>query len=326
MSGGSGEKSPLQSAPTRTNVMFKNLEYSYCTTCHGTMVPLGLEPRPEEYVQHLVSIFDEVARVLKSTGTAWINLGDSYQDKQLLGVPWLFAFEMKRRGWILRRDIIWSKPNPMPESTRDRCTTSHEYIFMFSKNQSYFYDGDSIREEHTSAPIKGWVPVRGVYGEGVKGTKGPAGWHELGRNKRSVWTIPVQAYEGAHFATYPRQLAATCITAGTPPQGVVLDPFMGSGTTADVARSLGRRAVGIELNEEYCALIVNRTKQLSLLADVPEESAAQEQPPETTTSHGECEVVYAPRLVQGEKRSDTQSSTELPADVSGVLFHDGLPL
>lgn len=299
MTGGSGELSPLQSS--RTTVMFDHLEFSHCQQCGGTLVPLGLEPNPEMYTQHLASIFDQITGSLKSTGTVWVNLGDSYQNKQLLGVPWMFAFEMQRRGWYLRRDIIWSKPNPMPESARDRCTTAHEYIFQFSQQPTYFYDADAIREPHTSAPIEGWEPVRGAYGEGVKGTKGPAGWHELGRNKRSVWTIPVQAYEGAHFATYPRELVALCIKAGSKLGDVVLDPFMGSGTTAEVARSLGRGSVGIELSKTYCDLIVQRTQQLSL-----------EAPNGTQTS-----------MVSGETGPDSQGGTEGAAHIPGVLQSDG---
>lgn len=191
--------------------------------------------------------------------------GDSgVKEKDLVGVPWMLAFSLRGDGWWLRRDIIWSKPNPMPESPTDRCTTAHEYIFHMTKSKHYFYDADKIREPHTTPVIAGWQPERGVYGEGVKGTKGPAGWHELGRNKRSVWEIPVRAFAEAHFATYPPKLVATCIQAGCPDGGTVLDPFSGSGTTCKVARQHGMKSIGIELNPEYCQMQKNQMSQLSL--------------------------------------------------------------
>lgn len=277
MTGGTGEKSPLQRVESRKTVMFDNSEFKHCRVCGGWMVPLGLEPTPELFVEHLADIFNQVQRVLKDTGNVFVNLGDSYHEKNLVGVPWLFAFEMKKRGWVLRRDNIWSKPNPMPESCTDRTTTAHEYIFHFTKRASgYYYNADAIREPHTSEVIQDWTPVRGVYGDGVKGTKGPAGWHEMGRNKRSVWEIPVQPYEEAHFATYPQKLVETCILSGTQMGAVVLDPFMGSGTTAFVARRLGRRSVGIELNPEYCKLITKRTQQLGLEFDARQEAPHSE--------------------------------------------------
>lgn len=265
MTGGTGEKSPLQKVDARKTVMFKDREFHLCRKCGRWRVPLGLEVTPYLFVDHLIMVFSEIHRVLKDTGNCFVNLGDSYINKDLVGIPWLFALEMKTAGWILRRDNIWSKPNPMPESCTDRTTTAHEYIFHFTKmREGYFYDVDAIREPHTSQVIDSWEPVRGVYGDGVKGTKGPAGWNEKGRNKRSVWEIPVQPYEEAHFATYPQELVETCIKAGAPLGGVVLDPFMGSGTTAFVARRLGRNSVGIELNPEYCELIKRRTQQLGL--------------------------------------------------------------
>lgn len=294
MSGGHGEKSPLQSARTREAVMFDSLEFRHCRFCGGWMVPLGLEHTPELFVEHLVMVFNEIRRVLKDTGTVWVNLGDTYSEKQLVGVPWMFAFAMKKEGWILRRDNIWSKPNPMPESATDRTTTAHEYFFHFSKLHEYYYDADSIREPHTTQIIEGWVPTRGVYGEGVKGTKGPAGWHQLGRNKRSVWEIPVQPYEEAHFATYPPKLISPIIQAACPQGGTVLDPFIGSGTTAQVARELGRKTVGIELNLEYCSIISKRTQQQGLL-----------------------------NVLESETSKTPHSGTEATGHIPGVLSDDG---
>lgn len=263
--GGTGEKSPLQKVDSRTAVMFKGRDFKHCRVCGGWLVPLGLEHTPELFVEHLIMVFSEVHRVLKASGNCFVNLGDTYYEQDLVGIPWMFAFAMKKAGWILRRDNIWSKPNPMPESCTNRTTTAHEYVFHFTKVKAgYFYDVDAVREPHTTQIIEGWEPVRGVYGDGVKGTKGPAGWNEKGRNKRSVWEIPVQPYSEAHFATYPQELVETCIKAGSPEGGVVLDPFMGSGTTAFVARRLGRRSIGVELNREYCELISRRTQQLGL--------------------------------------------------------------
>lgn len=271
--GGTGEKSPLQKNATRKAVMFTNRVFCRCSKCGGQLVPLGLEATAEEFVDHLIMVFSEIHRVLKSTGNCWVNLGDSHSNKDLIGVPWMFAFGMKDAGWILRQCNIWNKPNPMPESCTDRTTTAHEYLFHFTKiREGYWYDADAIREPHTTEVIEGWEPVRGVYGDGIKATKGPAGWNEKGRNKRSVWEIPVQPYKEAHFATYPTKLVEPCIKAGCPTGGVVLDPFMGSGTTAFVSRNLGRKSVGIELNEEYCRIIAGRTRQLSL---VPEEEDTQ---------------------------------------------------
>ena len=229
---------------------------------------IGLEQSPEEYVNQLVEVFNGVRDCLTDDGTLWVNIGDGYynyksgtgeyakqsfakgrqdlpyknpkranklegyKDKDLIGAPWMFAFAMRADGWWLRQDIIWSKPNPMPESVRDRCTKSHEYMFLFSKSRDYYFDVDSIK-----------IPT--VDGEGLK-------------RKKSVWDIKIKPYKGAHFAVYPSELIEPCILAGSEKGDVVLDPFMGSGTTAMVAKSLGRNYIGCELHEDYGKLIQKR--------------------------------------------------------------------
>ena len=224
---------------------------------------IGLEDTPEEYINNLVNIFRSVRNCLSDDGTLWVNIGDSYynyrpgkgqalvqqtvatnkqdlpdkcarrgnkleglKEKDLIGIPWMLAFALRADGWYLRQDIIWNKPNPMPESVRDRCTKSHEYIFLLSKNQNYYFDVDVIKE-----------PTR---------------------RKRSVWNINKKPYKGSHFAVFPPELITPCILAGSEKNDIVLDPFMGSGTTAMVARDLGRHYIGCELHEEYNDLIQQR--------------------------------------------------------------------
>ena len=274
---------------------------------------LGLEPSMEAYIASLVDVFELIRAVLSDQGTLWLNLGDSYvaqrkgpggkdkstpsnpdapkrahtdsfflrysrrswlRRKNLIGLPWRVAFALQSRGWILRDCIIWNKPNPLPESVRDRCTKSHEYIFMLTKGPKYYYDNEAIsepRQTDSDKPVGGWK-----YGEGshdtvehnrpVDGTgskysykdakKKPAGPR---RNRRTVWTIPTEPYGERHFATFPTGVAAPCILAGTPPGGVVLDPFMGTGTVAAVAKTLGRHWLGVEINEaDYRPLIEKR--------------------------------------------------------------------
>jgi len=269
---------------------------------------LGLEPTPEAYVENMVEVFREVRRVLRSDGTAWVNLGDSYwnggaekrdgghgfvdggkpkleaakgallearsttnlrlRPKDLVGIPWRVAFALQADGWYLRSDIIWSKPNPMPESVTDRPTKAHEYLFLLAKSPRYFYDADAIREPHVG-PLHspGNKPKFGEVQRNDFGTdRMDATWgNAAGRNKRSVWEIATESYPEAHFATFPQALVEPCIKAGCPEGGTVLDPFMGSGTTALVARRLGRRSIGIELNPAYAELAAKRLSQLSLL-------------------------------------------------------------
>ncbi len=344
---------------------------------------LGLEPTPDEYVASMVAVFREVRRVLRADGTLWLNIGDSYsgsgrgpsamnpaqemwnasvpaglKPKDLVGIPWRLAFALQADGWYLRSDIIWAKPNPMPESVTDRPTKAHEYLFLLTKSPRYFYDADAIREAHS--PDMRAVTTRTVsngshanYQE-FGHEEGRERWPNGGRNKRSVWEIATEAYPDAHFATFPQALVEPCIKAGTSEHGccpecgapwvrileksgavknrdygeeayaantgrkrtnstlngtpptsetigwrpnclcppiekgvlpdrlpryetpipaVVLDPFLGSGTTAQVARRLGRRSIGIELNPEYAKLAAKRLQQQTLFACVVDESA-----------------------------------------------------
>lgn len=256
---------------------------------YGVDGQIGLEQTPEEYVTKMVEVFREVRRVLRNDGTLWLNLGDSYgKGKQLLGIPWKVAFALQADGWYLRQDIIWSKSNPMPESVRDRCTKSHEYIFLLSKSQRYYYNNDAIREPHTGEAAKavavGFKEVgqRGINSSVRRGLtdgqstqfskKGHSGYfgadgkcllNPLGKNKRSVWNVPTQSVKGAHFATFPPALIEPCILAGCPVDGVVLDPFGGSGTTAGVAIKNGRSAILCELNPDYAEMVAERVRSIS---------------------------------------------------------------
>lgn len=310
---------------------------------YGHVDQIGLETTPEEYVRKLVEIFSEVKRVLRDDGTLWVNIGDSYasisggyrqphgnssilskktqsavidskmkipaglKPKDLVGIPWMVAFALRADGWYLRSDIIWAKPNPMPESVTDRPTKSHEYIFLLSKSQRYYYDADAIKEQGMG---------RTDTSEGSKGILGGSGWKskkadrpngvnlncELGydpkenrmrshknmqpdgqtpnsiherrtegmvdlsyvvRNKRSVWSVPTMPYKGAHFATFPEDLITPCILAGAPINGIILDPFFGSGTVGACAKRFGRKYIGIELNEKYIKLAEKRIGSVS---------------------------------------------------------------
>ena len=266
---------------------------------------LGQEQTPEKFIDNLVNVFKEVKNVLTDDGTCWVNLGDSYynyrpgrgqglakqtvsttkqdlpdvcprrgnrleglKEKDLIGIPWMFAFAMRADGWYLRQDIIWHKPNPMPESVRDRCTKAHEYIFLFSKNKNYHYDNEAIKE-----PAKDWGTrdrTQGKYhnpGTGLSPHSGLTKSYEK-RNKRSVWSVTKKPYKGAHFATYPAELIEPCILAGSEEGDIVLDPFMGSGTTAAVAKSLGRNYIGCELHEDYGELIQKRIDEYEPVVEV----------------------------------------------------------
>lgn len=274
---------------------------------------IGLEASPDAFVAKLVEVFREVRRVLRDDGTVWLNLGDSYANgarnrteqhatkastliggkasqvasivqpakmgeglkrKDLIGIPWRVAFALQADGWYLRQDIIWHKPNPMPESVRDRCTKAHEYIFLLSKSERYYFDSEAIAEKATTAaPHKHWTErehdqsfLANKQANGVKGRPvGVAGYRAPGeRNRRSVWTVATKPYKGAHFATFPPDLIRPCILAGCPKDGTVLDPFGGSGTTALVALEEGRKAVLCELNSDYIALAHKRLEGLQL--------------------------------------------------------------
>lgn len=270
---------------------------------YGEAGQIGLEETPDQYVDRLVAVFAEVRRTLRDDGTLWLNLGDSYatgagkvgqcpgggeqgqrwrgartspnrlpipglKPKDLVGIPWRVAFALQSDGWYLRSDIIWAKPNPMPESVTDRPTKAHEYVFLMSKSARYYYDAEAIAERATCGRVLGQASDDYSTGSG----RSDGGTHHSGgfvsgetRNKRSVWTLTTRPYSGAHFACYPPDLIKPCILAGCPEGGVVLDPFFGSGTTGQVAEGLGREWYGIELNPEYCGLIRERTAQMGLL-------------------------------------------------------------
>jgi len=267
---------------------------------------IGLEPTPDSYVAEMVAVFREVRRVLLDDGTLWLNIGDSYhnlrthmnggaptntvhrggardgtegfgranrnkriegiKDKDLIGIPWLLAFALRADGWFLRSDIIWHKPNPMPESVRDRPTSAHEHVFLLTKRGSYYYDADAVAEP-TEYPegSRQDVPQGGFNGKGSD-PRGQSAFRAIRntRNARNVWTIATQPYSGAHFATMPPDLAERCIKAGTKPGDTVLDPFGGAGTTGLVADRLGRNATLIELNPAYRTLAADR-----ITADAP---------------------------------------------------------
>lgn len=300
---------------------------------YGNDAQIGLEKTPEEYIYKLVNVFHEVYRVLKNDGTLWVNIGDSYagsmkgaarfpdnamnykqgtnrgtlgkatlvkqctgcKNKDLIGIPWMLAFALRADGWYLRQDIIWSKPNPMPESVSDRCTKSHEYIFLLSKSRSYYFDSESIKvpaRESTIRRIKQDVAnqigssrslkTNGNMKAVIGGRKrimdnitdsDPMYRSNTSReyeytdvaNKRSVWEVSTCAYRDAHFAVFPEKLIVDCIKAGCPEDGIVIDPFMGSGTTAVVARKLNRNYIGAELNSSYISIARKRlSKELGI--------------------------------------------------------------
>lgn len=296
---GHGCDKPLSPQLQAMAVPYRN----FCGKCGAKRIDnqIGLEATPDEFVARMVEVFREVKRVLRKDGTCWLNLGDSYasgeigrkdkgitsdpncganekwqaterrqmklntglKQKDLIGIPWRVAFALQADGWWLRSDIIWHKPNPMPESVTDRCTKSHEYIFMLTKSSTYFYDATAIAEP-------------AIYAGDVKTTNGNAGMDsgydghrtrdgfkrgvtvKETRNKRTVWSIPSMPFPDAHFATFPPELPELCIKAGCPKGGTVLDPFSGAGTTALVADRLQRNAIGIELNPEYAAMAQRR--------------------------------------------------------------------
>lgn len=294
---------------------------------YGVDGQLGLESTPQEYVARMVEVFRAVRRVLRDDGTLWLNLGDTYnayngnsgaggpvgltqsaqrprlksghglldartKPKDLVGIPWRVAFALQDDGWYLRSDIIWSKPNPMPESVTDRPTKSHEYVFLLSKRASYFFGQDAVREpyrydgrrvlereagpgshdNHRNGKRNRWPGISAAAAaarrdvlEGGAIESEPMDVNHAGRNVRSVWEIPTRPFPGAHFAVFPPDLARRCVLAGSREDGTVLDPFAGSGTTLKVARDHGRHSVGIELNEAYLRIAADRLAQQSLL-------------------------------------------------------------
>jgi len=272
---------------------------------YGVDGQIGLEQTPEQYIAAMVEVFRCVKDILVDDGTLWLNIGDSYasyrdgkatpdttrgdstgtlvpkgsarnrmastfqgsgvKHKDLIGIPWMLAFALRADGWYLRQDIIWHKPNPMPESVRDRCTKAHEYIFLLSKSERYFFDSEAMQED----------AVKGAAGSSFNTGKNAT--HQMGRssnaervedgkrNRRSVWTVATRPYKGAHFATFPPALIEPCILAGSRVGDIVLDPFMGSGTTAFVAKSHQRNYLGCELNPNYVDLQRDRVKQVGQL-------------------------------------------------------------
>ena len=271
---------------------------------YGCAGQIGLEQTPDAYVAELVAVFREVRRVLRDDGTLWLNLGDSYagywgdkkakaegrpsaadgngfsmnarpkfhdafdgsaiKPKDLIGIPWRVAFALQADGWYLRQDIVWSKPNPMPESVTDRCTKAHEYIFLLTKSAKYYFDAAAIAEQsiHAGETVfndAGKNSEMGAFGATRGGFLKDGGVTVKDtRNKRSVWTVSTKPYSGAHFATFPPDLIEPCILAGSKTGDMVLDPFNGSGTTGEVASRFGRNYTGIELNPAYVALTEER--------------------------------------------------------------------
>ena len=252
---------------------------------YGVGGQIGLEKSPKVYIRQLVNVFAEVKRVLKPKGTLWLIIGDSYagsgrgkgkinkkgnhpkasyagdfikpykmdgyKSKDLIGIPWLLAFALRANGWYLRQDIIWHKPNPMPESVKDRCTRSHEHIFLLTRSAKYYFDSEAIQTEtqgteHDRRSRTGRKTFPTALINGIRKT----GYYQKA-NKRDVWTVSTAPEKEAHFACFPQMLIVDCIKAGCPENGIVLDPFMGSGTTAVVARKLNRNYVGFELNPKY---------------------------------------------------------------------------
>ena len=265
----------------------------------GETEQIGQEDTPEQFVDNLVSVFREVRDVLKDDGVLWVNIGDSYynyrpgtgglpkqtvsrtsqdlpeqcnrrankldglKEKDMIGIPWMLAFALRADGWYLRQDIIWHKPNPMPESVKDRCTKSHEYIFLLSKQRKYYYDNEAIKE-----PVKqDWGKrdrTSGKYhnpGTGLQPHSGLTKSYER-KNKRDVWSVTNKPYKGAHFACFPPDLIEPCILAGSKKGDIILDPFMGSGTTASVALTHDRHYYGCELHEDYGSLIQKRIRSV----------------------------------------------------------------
>ena len=297
---------------------------------YGIDGQIGLESSPEQYIERLADVFDEVKRVLKSDGTLWLNIGDSYagngkgvwnnkdaprkhthrstsddanahmkrewegiRPKNLIGIPWMLAFKLRKRGWYLRQDIIWHKPNPMPESVKDRCTKSHEYIFLLSKSDKYYFDAAAIAEPVTQSTVtrlgqdikhqKGSVLPGKTNGNmkaaaprygGKKYTQNPDEFYRTKsghaydfrpyRNKRDVWTVSTKPYKGAHFATFPEELIEPCILAGCPKDGIVIDPFFGSGTVGVVCKRKQRNYIGIEINPKYIQMSEERTNGVQI--------------------------------------------------------------
>lgn len=279
---------------------------------YGVNGQLGLEKTPEDYTEAMVGVFREVKRVLRDDATLWLNLGDSYasdrkgsggltssiqrrskgstynekklnhglKSKDLVGIPWRVAFALQADGWYLRQDIIWHKPNPMPESVRDRCTKAHEYLFLLTKSPKYYYDHEAIKEKSVTRGVPNGS-IKSPYGQGFSrdpGNRKPRPGIDTNggnqgngkipnrdfRNKRSVWTVTTKPFKEAHFATFPTDLIEPCILAGCPKGGIILDPFFGAGTTGLVALKNNRKFIGIELNKEYIKISNKRLENVQM--------------------------------------------------------------
>ena len=259
---------------------------------YGVEGQIGLEPSPEAYVEQLLNVFREVYRVLKDDGTLWLNLGDGYngsgqktnqgslidrparvnglKPKDLIGIPWMVAFALRADGWYLRQDIIWAKPNPMPESVTDRCTKAHEYIFLLSKSKTYYYNQEAILEPYSNSLDRWGCDFTRLVKSPKENQGNPVSLNRErnmrpnpnGRNKRSVWTVTTKPYKGAHFATFPPDLIEPCILAGSKEDDTVLDPFSGSGTTGEVSIKHNRHYIGCELNPDYVKLTERRLSKV----------------------------------------------------------------
>jgi DNA modification methylase len=241
----------------------------------GKSEQVGRERTPGEYVERLTAIFGDCRRVMKSTGTLWLVIGDKYLGGEQLGLPWRVALALIDDGWILRADCIWHKPNAMPSSAKSRPTIDHEYVFFFTKSKDYFYDADAIREPHVTFSeksrmrggrrhfgVRGGTPEAGKNGgsNNLHDARWDQAFHPLGRNKRTVWSIPLSKFRDAHFAVFPESLVETCVRAGCPAGGLVLDPFVGSGTVPLIARRLARDYIGIDCAAEYCQMAEQRLR------------------------------------------------------------------
>ena len=287
-----------KNAPSREQTKTPSYYYEHkCELCGATKEDgqLGMEKTPEEFIENMVDVFRHVKNILADDGTLWINIGDSYagsnsvasnngragfgntrekvvnrtgdgiKPKDLIGIPWMLAFALRQDGWYLRQDIIWHKPNPIPESVKDRCTKSHEYIFLLSKQERYYFNYEAIKEPLADESRTNFQSGSGsfVVNEDHKDNDLSEKSKNVvydSRNKRDVWSVNVRPYKGAHFATYPMELIEPCVLAGSKPGDIVLDPFMGSGTTAQVAKRHDRKYLGCELNPNYGSLQEERIK------------------------------------------------------------------
>ena len=250
----------------------------------GSDGEIGREKLVADYVQHLIEVFDVLYAKTRDDGLLYLNLGDTYRNSCLQGVPWRVALALVDRGWILRSDIIWKKTNAMPSSVKDRPTTDHEYVFMFSKTKSYYYDQDAIREPHVTFTEqsrmrggrghfgkRGGTPENGKNGgnKNLHDARWDQAFHPLGRNKRTVWEIPLGKFRGTHFAVFPEKLVETCVLVGSRKGSLVCDPFLGSGTTGVVALNLERNFFGCDICDTYTSMAEKRLRVITMQQRLP---------------------------------------------------------